>query len=116
MKTASDVGVKFLEELAAHVAYVSKDMLGVSAETADILGEEVALHIQKTFQKQPLYIPENRIFNALRTHELIAAQLGKKTATELAIEFGVCRQHIYKVAKRVTEAEKARRQGKLLLD
>ena len=82
-----------------------------------------AVRAHKKFEKQTIYVAEGRIFKAAKTHELIAQRLGRKDergvlqdANYLAREFGVARNHIYRVAKRVNEAEKARRQGKLLLE
>lgn len=37
-------------------------------------------------------------------------------ANYLAREFGIALNHVFRVAKRINEAEKARRQGTLLLD
>ena len=116
MSNAGDLGTEFLNDLAAHVAEAAREVLGVSEDTAALLGEEAAVRAHKKFEKQTIYIAEGRMFKAARTHELIASQLGTKSANQLAREFGVCRNHIYKVAKRVTAAEKARRQGKLLLE
>ena len=116
MSSAGDLGTEFLNDLAAHVAEAAVEVLGVSPDAAALLGEEAAVRAHKKFEKQMIYIAEGRIFKARRTHELIAAQLGTKSANQLAKEHGVCRAHVYKVAKRVNEAEKARRQGKLLLE
>ena len=37
-------------------------------------------------------------------------------ANYLAREFGIARKHVYRGAKRVNDADKAQRQGKLLLE
>jgi Mor family transcriptional regulator len=116
MSSAGELGTEFLNDLAAHVAETARDLLGISAETAVLLGEEAAVRAHKKFEKQTIYIAEGRIFKAARTHELIAAELGHMTANDLARKYGLCRNHVYKVAARVNAAEKARRQGKLLLE
>ena len=123
MSNAGDLGTEFLNELAAHVAEAAREVLGVSDDTAALLGEEAAVRAHKKFEKQTIYVAEGRIFKAARTHALIAERLGRKDAcgvlqdaNYLAREFGIARNHVYRVAKRWNDAEKARRQGKLLLD
>ena len=95
----------------------------MSADTAALLGEEAAVRAHKKFEKQTIYVAEGRVFKAACTHLLIAERLGRKDAcgvlqdaNYLAREFGIARNHVYRVAKRVNEAEKARRQGTLLLE
>jgi Mor family transcriptional regulator len=116
MSNAGDLGTEFLIDLAAHVADAAREVLGVSEDAAALLGEEAAVRAHKKFEKQTIYIAEGRIFKAARTHELIASQLGKFTANDLARKLGLSRNHIYKVAERVNAAEKTRRQGKPLLE
>ena len=48
--------------------------------------------------------------------QLILRYQSGSTVTELAKEFGICRAHVYKVAKSENDREKALRQGKLLLE
>lgn len=123
MSNAGELGTEFLIELAAHVAEAAREVLGVSEEAAALLGEEAAVRAHKKFEKQTIYVAEGRIFKAHRTHSMIAEQLGRKDAhgtvqdaNFLARKYKVSRNHVYKVAKRHQEAEKARRQGRLLLE
>lgn len=123
MSNAGELGTDFLNDLAAHVAEAARELLGVSEDTAALLGEEAAVRAHKKFEKQYIYVAEGRIFKAHRTHSMIAEQLGRKDASGvvqdanyLARKYHVSRNHVYKVAKRHNEAEKARRQGTLLLD
>ena len=116
MSSTGDLGAEFLNQVAAEGAQIAVELLGISADTAALLGEELAVRMCAKFGKQQIYIAEGRIFKAARTHELIAEELGRHDANFLAKKHGVSRQHIYRVAARINEAEKARRQGKLTLE
>lgn len=123
MSNAGDLGTEFLNELAAHVAEAAREVLGVSEDAATLLGEEAAVRAHKKFEKQTIYVAEGRAFKAARTHQLIADRLGRKDASGvlqdanyLAREFGIARNHVYRVAKRVNEADKARRQGTIFFE
>ena len=116
MSSIGDLGAEFLNEIAAEGASATVEILGVNADAAALMGEELTVRMCAKFGKQQIYIAQSRIFKAARPHELIAEELGRHDANFLAKKHGGSRQHIYRVAARINEAEKARRQGKLSLE
>ena len=84
MSSTGDLGAEFFNEIAAEGASATLEILGVNADAAALMGEDLAVRMCAKFGKQKIYIAEGRIFKTARTHELIAEELGRHDANFLA--------------------------------
>lgn len=109
-------GPELLLDLASHVAVKVTELCGVSTEKAEAVGLAVADLMSSHWGGQLLYFPKGMARNlSARDLEIYARFKGDNHA-ELAREFDVSLQHLYRIIKAVHAGEVAARQGGLFLD
>lgn len=109
-------GPELLLDLASHVAVKVKELCGVAPEKADAVGLAVADLMSCHWGGQLLYFPKG-MARKLSARDLeIYARFNGSNHADLAREFDVSLQHVYRIIKAVHADEVAARQGGLFLD
>jgi hypothetical protein len=119
-----DLGQELLNSVAALAAEVAVELLKLEEAQAAMLGEEMAVRYSERWGGRPApYIAMGRVFQARRTEDRVMACIQQmrdakepqpyKAASEV---LKISLTHVYRVEKRVIEAERAKRQGKLVLE
>jgi len=104
---------ELLTDLAAHVSATVRDLMEVSPEIADMVGSEVAGLMAQNWGGQVIYVPAGIFYRVSKLHQEIYERFNGRNHNELAKEFHVSRQWIYRVVKRMRAADLAKRQGNL---
>lgn len=109
-------GPELLLDLASHVAAQVKSLCGVSPEKADSVGLAVADLMSCHWGGQLLYFPKG-MARKLSTRDMeIYTRFNGSNHADLAREYDVSLQHIYRIIKIVHAGEVAARQGGLFPD
>jgi Mor family transcriptional regulator len=107
------------QEILADVAEQVEERLlatGAEREVASSMGWEVAAHLHAYWGGGEMYVCKGLHYEiGLRDRE-IYRRCNALNYDWLATEYGLTVQHIYRIVKRVTAAERAQRQLKLLED
>lgn len=102
-----------LEMLVAIAAEEAVRVAGVSPEVAGLIGDEVATRFSAEFGGDMLYIPQGRVFHTSRLYRQIWEGFSGSNQADLARQFGVSLQHVYRVIAKERERERAERQRQL---
>lgn len=109
-------GPELLLSLADHVADSAMGVLGVKGNTAEHLGQEVAMRISEVWGGQLIYFPAATQLKSAQTHVQIYEAFTGRNHDEVAAKFGVSVQHVYKVVKSVRKEMLKDLQGDLFTD
>lgn len=109
-------GPELLLDLASHVAVQVKALCGVSPEKADAVGLAVADLMSCHWGGQLLYFPKGMARKLSARDQEIYARFNGFNHADLAREFDVSLQHVYRILKIVHAGEIASRQGGLFSD
>ena len=109
-------GPELLVNLADHVADSAKDVLGISNATAEHLGQEVAIRVSQVWGGQLIYFPSGTQLKCAKTHVKIFDAFNGRNHDEVAAQFGVSVQHVYKVVKLMRRERLRDMQGDLFTD
>jgi Mor family transcriptional regulator len=109
-------GPELLLDLASHVAVQVAALCGVSPEKAEAVGLAVADQMSGHWGGQLLYFPKG-MARKLSTRDMeIYTRFNGSNHADLAREYDVSLQHIYRIIKIVHAGEVAARQGGLFPD
>lgn len=102
-----------LETLVSIVSEEAVRVLGVSPDVASLLGDEVATRFSGEFGGMMVYMPKGRVFHTSRLYRQIYDAFTGANHAELARDFRVSLQHIYRVVARERERDRIERQQAL---
>lgn len=109
-------GPELLLDLSSHVAVKVEELCGVAPEKANAVGLAVADLMSAHWGGQLLYFPKG-MARKLSARDLeIYARFNGNNHSDLAREFDVSLQHVYRIIKAVHAGEVAARQGGLFPD
>ena len=115
-RTTHDQDGDLLADLAAQVAAVLVEMLGLAGDVAEHAGNEAADHIATHWRGQHIYVPKEVSKKALSRHLQIYAEFNGRNYSELARKYDISLTWMYKIIKMTREAEMRRRQHRLPFD
>lgn len=113
MKKFRSKGPELLIDLADHAAAALKEKTQLDKEACDQLGQEIAIRMAFNWGGQIVYFPEGHQLKVAELHLKIYNRFDGTNQAELATEFGISLQHVYRVLKAVHAEEIAERQGGL---
>lgn len=122
MSKAADFANEFLNSLATEARTVAAEVLpNLSPETADLIGEEVAVRVSQKLGGGGVYLAKGRIYQARRSDDRITNDFyhhpdAKFDHKKVATLHGVTAKHVYAVVARVIARERAERQATLTLE
>ncbi len=109
-------GQDVLVDLAEQAAVLLRNKAGLDQDQAEDIGREIALAMSNHWGGQLIYFAIGRFLGlSERDYEIFDKFTGENHA-ELAREYKLSVQHIYRVVKAVKAAEMAKRQGGLFTD
>ncbi|WP_432719889.1 DNA-binding protein [Jeongeupia wiesaeckerbachi] len=106
-------GPELLVDLALHTAAALVELAGVEGARAEQLGREVADRMAGHWGGQNIYFPMGLSYKLSQRDRSIYDKFNGTNQSDLAREFGVSLQWVYKIIKAVRAEEMARRQGGL---
>lgn len=106
---------QLLADLATHVAKFLEERLGIPQTDAEAAGFNTAEHVRELWGGQMLYIPEGVSFETRKRYEEIWGKFDGKNVSELAVEYGLSVQQLYKII-RIMRAESVRKNQHKLFD
>ncbi|HDW3810916.1 Mor transcription activator family protein [Serratia marcescens] len=107
---------ELLVDLAAHTASSIRQVLDVSPEVAEQIGQAVANNMMRVWGGQNVYMPLGMSWKLSQRDRDIFNECNGRNHHELARKYGVSLQWIYAVVKRVKKEELERVQGNLFDD
>jgi Mor family transcriptional regulator len=109
MKPAT--GTELLDDLAATVAHLLVERLGIDRDTAAAVGDQTAVTLSEKWGGGQVYIPAGRIAKAMAMHDALYARHKRGVPVEqLRREFGISLQWAYAIVRQMRKAEIERRQ------
>lgn len=109
-------GPELLLDLAQQVAHALGELIAVDQERAEHIGKAVAERMAAHWGGQNIYFPMGLTMKLSRRDRQIYDKFNGHNQNELAREFGVSVQWIYKIIKAVRKEEVARRQGDMFTE
>ena len=104
-----------LVEIADHAAFVLQTEIGIDAERAEHAGYMIMRRLAEAVGGAGVYIPTADSIERHERDEAIWREFKGDNHAELARRYGVTTIHIYRLIKRMTAEESARRQRALEL-
>lgn len=114
MKEGADFkskGPELLVDLAQHTAVALTELLGIDPAQAEQAGREIADRMAGHWGGQNIYFPMGLSYKLSQRDQQIYDAFNGTNHSELARQYGVSLQWIYKIVKAVRTMETARRQG-----
>ncbi|WP_285907981.1 Mor transcription activator family protein [Pseudodesulfovibrio pelocollis] len=106
MDNPRTVGTEFLMELAEIIAELAQGTLGIPKDQADKFGQEASAAIADSWGGQILYIPKDKTGKLARRDAEIYTRFRGENASELAAEFDLSVQQIYRIIARERAARR----------
>ena len=106
-------GPDLLIDLAQHVAVALTELIKLDEGQAEQTGREIANRMAAHWGGQNIYFPMGLTYKLSQRDQQIYDKFNGVNQSDLAREYGVSLQWIYKIVKAVRQEEIARRQGKL---
>ncbi|MBK6402082.1 MAG: transcriptional regulator [Rhodocyclaceae bacterium] len=92
---------ELLADLASKVTHLLVSKAALTEGDADLIGIEVAEAIAQDWGGQVTYIPKNFIFEVNRKHLEIYGKFNGRNHGELAAEYRIAVQTVYKIVARI---------------
>ena|GEM_PF-636030 len=105
-----------LAEIADASAQTLREVAGMESAQADYLGYQIMRAIAQHVGGAQVYIPKADSIARCARDEAIWRDFRGHNTRELSRRYGVTEIHVYRIVKRMREAERARRQDRLQLD
>lgn len=104
---------ELLVDLAAKSAALAKQLFGVTDELADAFGSEIAQLMAAEWGGQSPYIPQGIAWKVSKLHQEVWDAFNGTNHNDLVRRFGISRVWVYRIVKRMRQADLAKRHGDL---
>jgi Mor family transcriptional regulator len=97
---------ELLLDLAAQCALVLRDITGIDAEKAELVGQEIAVSMAKHWGGQNLYFPKGLSFQVSQRYLEIYNEFNGRNHAELAMKYDLTVQWVYRIIKLFRQMER----------